>query len=309
MIGMRYPYEVNLVGDAATDPAGADPAAAAQEGPTRWRETIEANVAAGGRRWTPRPMVEADPINPMRLFAELSRRLPDDAIVTADSGSSANWYARQLRFRGDMRGSLSGNLATMGPGSPTASAPSSAHPDRPVIVFAGDGAMQMNGTGRADHHQALLAAVGRPAPDRRGPAQQRPQPGHLGDAGDGRRTQVRRVPDAARRRLRRLRRQPRPAGHHRRRPRRRRSRRGSRRSPPTGPTVLDVHADPDVPPIPPHATFEQMKDTAEALLKGDEDRGAIIKEGVKTKIRSSCPHVTTDLSAMAEARCAPAAPV
>ena len=67
-------------------------------------------------------MVEADPINPMRLFPELSARLPDDAIVTADSGSSANWYARQLRFRGDMRGSLSGNLATMGPGCLTASA-------------------------------------------------------------------------------------------------------------------------------------------------------------------------------------------
>ena len=63
-------------------------------------------------------MVEADPVNPMRLFHELSPRLPDNAIVTADSGSSANWYARQLRFRGDMRGSLSGNLATMGPGVP-----------------------------------------------------------------------------------------------------------------------------------------------------------------------------------------------
>ena len=56
------------------------------------------------------------PINPMRLFAEVSDRLPEDAIVTADSGSAANWYARQLRFRGRMRGSLSGNLATMGPG-------------------------------------------------------------------------------------------------------------------------------------------------------------------------------------------------
>ena len=63
-------------------------------------------------------MVEADPVNPMRLFHELSPRLPGDAIVTADSGSAANWYARQLRFRGDIRGSLSGTLATMGPGVP-----------------------------------------------------------------------------------------------------------------------------------------------------------------------------------------------
>ena len=90
-------------------------------------------------------MVEADPINPMRLFHELSTRLPDNAIVAADSGSSANWYARQLRFRGDIRGSLSGNLATMGPGVPYGIGAKFGNPDRPVIVFAGDGAMQMNG--------------------------------------------------------------------------------------------------------------------------------------------------------------------
>ena len=89
--------------------------------------------------------VAADPVNPMLVFRELSARLPADAIVTADSGSSANWYARQLRFRGDMRGSLSGNLATMGPGVPYGIGAKFGHPDRPVIVFAGDGAMQMNG--------------------------------------------------------------------------------------------------------------------------------------------------------------------
>ena len=89
--------------------------------------------------------VEADPVNPMLLFRELSSRLPADAIVAADSGSSANWYARQLKFRGDMRGSLSGTLATMGPGVPYGIGAKFGHPDRPVIVFAGDGAMQMNG--------------------------------------------------------------------------------------------------------------------------------------------------------------------
>ena len=101
---------------------------------TRWWETMEQEA-----------MVEADPVNPMRLFHELSTRLPDNAIVTADSGSSANWYARQLKFRGDMRGSLSGNLATMGPGVPYGIGAKFGNPDRPVIVFAGDGAMQMNG--------------------------------------------------------------------------------------------------------------------------------------------------------------------
>jgi pyruvate dehydrogenase (quinone) len=51
------------------------------------------------------------------------------------------------------------------------------------------------------------------------------------------------------------------------------------------PTVLDVHCDPDVPPIPPHTTLEQMTDTAKALLKGDVDRWGVMKEGMKTKAR------------------------
>ena len=83
--------------------------------------------------------MEADPVNPMRLFRELSDRLPMNAIVAADSGSSANWYARHLRIRGHMRGSLSGNLATMGPGVPYGIGAKFGHPDRPVIVFAATG--------------------------------------------------------------------------------------------------------------------------------------------------------------------------
>jgi pyruvate dehydrogenase (quinone) len=81
----------------------------------------------------------------MRIFSELSERLPDNAIVAADSGSAANWYARVLRFRGQMRGSLSGTLATMGSGVPYVIGAKWAHPDRPAIALVGDGAMQMNG--------------------------------------------------------------------------------------------------------------------------------------------------------------------
>ena len=90
-------------------------------------------------------MVEADPINPMRIIHELYALMPDNAIVTADSGSAANWYARHLRMRGAMRGSLSGTLATMGPGVPYVIGAKFAHPDRPAIALVGDGAMQMNG--------------------------------------------------------------------------------------------------------------------------------------------------------------------
>ncbi|MPY81419.1 MAG: thiamine pyrophosphate-requiring protein, partial [Actinophytocola sp.] len=76
---------------------------------------------------------------------ELSPKLPDDVIVTADSGSAANWYARDLKFRPGMRGSLSGTLATMGSGMPYAIGAKFANPARPVIACVGDGAMQMNG--------------------------------------------------------------------------------------------------------------------------------------------------------------------
>ena len=139
-----------------------------------------------------RALTDADPVNPMRIFHELSPRLPDNAIVASDSGSAANWYARHLRFRGGMRGSLSGTLATMGPAVPYAIGAKWAHPDRPTIALVGDGAMQMNGLAELITAAPLLAAVGRPPAGRRGAAQQRPQSGDLGDAGDGGRAEVRR---------------------------------------------------------------------------------------------------------------------
>ena len=117
-IGMRYPYEVNLVGDAAGHAARPDPAAAAQGRPVLAARASRRTWPAGGRSWRPRPW--SRPTRSTRCGCSTSCRpgCPDNAIVTADSGSSANWYARQLKFRGDMRGSLSGNLATMGPGVP-----------------------------------------------------------------------------------------------------------------------------------------------------------------------------------------------
>ena len=90
-------------------------------------------------------MNDANPINPQRVFWELSPRLPDNAILSSDSGSAANWYARDLKIRRGMMASLSGTLATMGPGVPYAIAAKFAYPDRPAIALVGDGAMQMNG--------------------------------------------------------------------------------------------------------------------------------------------------------------------
>ena len=144
MIGMRYPYQVNLVGDAATTLRALIPHLQ-RKTDRSWQEDICSKVAGWWDTMAGEANVEAKGVNPMRMFSELSPKLPSDAILAADSGSAANWYARQIKMRGNMRGSLSGNLATMGPGVPYGIGAKFAHPDRPVVVFAGDGAMQMNG--------------------------------------------------------------------------------------------------------------------------------------------------------------------
>src|SRR5437763_14542243 len=90
-------------------------------------------------------MVDAAPITPQRVFHELSPKLPDNCILTADSGSATNWWARHLKLRKGMKAALSGTLATMCPGVPYAFAAKMAYPDRPVIAALGDGAMQMLG--------------------------------------------------------------------------------------------------------------------------------------------------------------------
>jgi pyruvate dehydrogenase (quinone) len=287
-IGMRYPYEVNLVGDAAATLRALIPALKHKDD-RGWRETIESNVA---RWWTvmeAEARVTANPVNPMRLFSELSPQLPENAIVCADSGSAANWYARQLKFRGDMRGSLSGNLATMGPGVPYGIGAKFGNPDRPVIVFVGDGAMQMNGMAELitikhywrqwadprlviavlhnnDLNQVtweLRAMEGSPKFTK---SQALPDVDFASFAASlGLQAITVTDPDEIA-----------PAW--------------QRALAADRPTVLDVHTDPSVPPIPPHATFEQMKDAAEALLKGDENRWAIIREGVKTKVQEFLPH-------------------
>jgi pyruvate dehydrogenase (quinone) len=287
-IGMRYPYEVNLVGDAAATLRALIPHLRRQEDRS-WRAGIESKVARWWQVMEAEAMVDADPVNPMRLFFELSARLPGDAIVTADSGSAANWYARQLKFRGDMRGSLSGTLATMGAGVPYGIGAKFGHPGRPVIVFAGDGAMQMNGLAELitiKHYWAewsdprLIIAIlhnndlnqvtwemramqGAP---KFSESQTLPDVDYAAFAASlGLQAISVDKPD-----------QIGPAW--------------DLALAADRPTVLDVRCDPNVPPIPPHATFEQAKDAAKALLHGDEDRWGVIKEGVKTKVQEFLPH-------------------
>jgi pyruvate dehydrogenase (quinone) len=144
MLSIRYPMEVNLVGDSAATLRALIPLL--QRKPDHyWRRTIERHVAAWWKLLEERAMADAKPINPQRMFTELSPRLPDQCIIAADSGSAADWYARDIKIRRGMMASLSGNLATMGPGVPYAIAAKFAFPDRVAIALVGDGAMQMNG--------------------------------------------------------------------------------------------------------------------------------------------------------------------
>ncbi|MEY7973392.1 thiamine pyrophosphate-requiring protein [Saccharomonospora xinjiangensis] len=283
LIGMRYPTEVNLVGEAKATLRSLLPLLE-RKTDRSWRDAVERNVADWWTTLHSQAMLEADPVNPMRVVHELSHRAPHDAIVTADSGSSTNWYARNLMMRGRMRGSLSGTLATMGAGVPYAIGAKFAHPDRPVIALVGDGAMQMNGMAELvtiaryrkqwqdqrlvvcvfnnhDLNQVtweLRAMGGAPKFEE---SQSLPDVPYArfaelmglvgvtvddpGDLGAAWDTAL-----AADR-----------------------------------PAVLDVHCDPELPPIPPHATFDQVKSVTEALLKGDPNAWRVLVQGAKTKAR------------------------
>ena len=144
MLSIRYPMEVNLVGDSKESLRGLIPMLQLKSDRS-WRQRIEKEIVEWWKLLETRAMTSADPINPQRVFWELSPRLPDRCIIAADSGSAASWYARDLKFRKGMMGSLSGNLATMGPGVPYVIAAKFAFPDRVAIACVGDGAFQMNG--------------------------------------------------------------------------------------------------------------------------------------------------------------------
>ncbi|HET7266718.1 MAG TPA: thiamine pyrophosphate-requiring protein [Oleiagrimonas sp.] len=141
---IRYPTEVNLIGDSAAVLKELLPLLESRDDDS-WRKEIESNVEKWWNTLADKAAEPAKPINPQRVFAELSPRLPDNTILCGDCGSHTNWYARQIKMRRGMKGSLSGKLATMGSGMPYAIAAKTMYPDRPVVAMIGDGAMQMNG--------------------------------------------------------------------------------------------------------------------------------------------------------------------
>src|SRR6185312_4960807 len=144
MLSLRYPMEVNLAGDSKETLKALIPLIEYKQDRT-WREKLEKNIKDWWKIVEAKSMKAAKPINPQRVFWELSPRLPDNCILVADSGSSASWFARNLKIRAGMKASLSGTLATMCPGVPYAVAAKFAFPDRIPIAMVGDGAMQMLG--------------------------------------------------------------------------------------------------------------------------------------------------------------------
>jgi pyruvate dehydrogenase (quinone) len=288
MIGMRYPTEVNIVADASAALDALVPLLL-HKAERSWRETVEKNVARWWETVEMQAMLSAKPVNPMRVAWELSERLPPRAMVTADSGSSTNWYARCVRLRADSRASLSGTLATMGPGVPYAIGAKFAHPDRPAIALVGDGAMQMNGLAELltisryyrqwqdprlvvcvfhnnDLNQVtweLRAMGGEPKFEE---SQSLPDVSYaevartmglqavaVDDPDD-----IGAAWDVALNANR--------------------------------PTVVDVRCDPEVAPIPPHATYEQLKNMAASVLKGDPNAWHLMMQGAKTKAQEFIPH-------------------
>jgi pyruvate dehydrogenase (quinone) len=283
LVGIRYPMEVNLGGDAAATLRALLPHLVRKEDRS-WRQSIEENVERWWRILDDRAGLDADPINPQLVFHELSKRLPDRAILTADSGSATNWWARHLKLRSGMKAALSGTLATMCPGVPYALGAKFAYPDRPVIACLGDGAMQMLGNlaliDIAHYHERwsnrqLIVVVLNNKDLNQVTWEQRVL------AGDPRLDASQVLPDFPFARYAEL-----------------LGLRGIRVERPEEvgpawdealaadrPVVLEAITDPEVPPLPPHIRFDQARKMAGALAAGDPHAGRIVRQSVKGKLQ------------------------
>ena len=233
-------------------------------------------------------MAKANPVNPQRVTWELSSRMPERAIITSDSGSCANWYARDLKLGRGHMASLSGTLATMGPGVPYAIAAKFAHPGRPALALVGDGAMQMNGmaeliTAAKYFHEwsdpRLVVLVLNNQDLNQVTWEQRAM------SGDPKNPMTQRIPDVRYADFAKL------IGLD-----------GVRVETPDGigdawdaafsadrPFVIDAVVDPDMPPLPPHITIEQARSLMKALRGGDPDARGLVTESFKQKILEFLP--------------------
>jgi pyruvate dehydrogenase (quinone) len=281
-LGLRYPMEVNLTGDSGETLRALLPLLE-RKSDRSWREKIEGEVARWWETLEARAMADAEPLNPQRVFWELSPRLPEDCLLAVDSGSATNWYARDLKLGTGMFGTVSATLASMGCAVPYAIAAKLAHPDRPVIAMAGDGAMQMNGLNElitvAKYRDRwsdprLIFLVLNNGDLNQVTWEQRAM------VGDPKFEASQELPDFPYARYAEL------LGF-----------KGIRVDSPDAvgpawdealaadrPVLLEAVTDPNVPPLPPHITLENARALASALRHGDPDRGAVVRESVRQKL-------------------------
>ena len=288
MLSVRYPMEVNLMGDSAETLRTLIPFLERKKDRS-WRKDIEKALIEWWKVLEARAMEDADPINPQRVFWELSPRLPDNCILSSDSGSSANWFARDLKIRRGMMASLSGNLATMCPGVPYAIAAKFAFPDRVAIALIGDGAMQMLGNNElitiskywkewSDPRLIVLVLNNRDL--NQVTWEQRAM------SGDPKYEASQDIPDFPFARYAEL-----------------LGLRGIRIDKPKDigpawdealsadrPVVYEAYTDPNVPTLPPHISFKMAAAYSSALLKGDPEEGGIIKQTIKDAAATILPH-------------------
>jgi pyruvate dehydrogenase (quinone) len=287
MLSIRYPMELNLTGDAKTTLAALLPLLEDKQDRS-WREKIAGEMEDWWRTLDERAHAKADPVNPQLVFTELSPRLPDRAILTSDSGSCANWYARDLKIRRGMMCSLSGGLASMGAGVPYAIAAKFAHPDRPVIAMVGDGAMQMNNMaelitvskywrGWADPRFIVMVLNNQDL--NQVTWEQRVM------EGNPRFLATQQIPDVPYHRFAELIGfegifvdDPDAVGEA-----------WDRALAARRPVLLEVKTDPEVPPLPSHISFEQARKFAEMLVKGDPEEASVIKGTVRQALSHFLP--------------------
>lgn len=279
MMSIRYPMEVNLVGNSAETLRLLIPLLKRKED-RAWRDRLESRVTEWWKTVDARALEPADPINPQRVFRELSQHLPDNCILTGDSGSSTYWYARDVQLRRGMMASLSGGLATMGSGVPYAIAAKFAYPSRVVVAMVGDGAMQMNGLNElitivkywhrwTDPRLIILVLNNRDL--NLVTWEQR------ATEGDPKFDEAQDLPDFPYAGYAKL------IGLH-----------GIRVDRPDDlaaawdfafaadrPVVVEAVTDPNVPPLPPHITLEQAKAYASAIMRGDSNSRDIIRATIK----------------------------
>ncbi|NPD69651.1 thiamine pyrophosphate-requiring protein (plasmid) [Lichenicola cladoniae] len=285
-LSLRYPMEINMVGDSATALKALLPLLE-QKKPGSWRKEIESNVEAWWKTLEDRAMQPANPINPQRIFWEASKRLPENCIMTGDSGSVANWYGRDIKMRRGMMGSLSGSLASLGAATPYAVAAKFAFPDRVVLAFIGDGAMQMNGLNvmitiskywREWSNPKLIVMVLNNQDLNQVTWEERVQ------LGSGKTESTQAIPDFAYDKYAELLglkgivvRDPEKLGAA-----------WDEAFAADRPVIMNVYADPNVPPLPPHITFKDAKNFL-TMMATEPELGSVLKNSAKELLASVLP--------------------